>query len=79
MYVICKKVNCVLSLDEIYITVNQQSNPKCIMYVRPILEHSPVVWVPHAKYNIEKVEVVQRHAARFVTSDNRYTVAVLLQ
>ena len=70
MYVICKKANCVLSLlDEIYVTVNQQSNPKCIMYVRPILEHSPFVWVPHT---IEKVEVVQRHAARFVTTDNSY-------
>ena len=30
------------------------------------------MWAPHAKYNIEKVEVVQRHVARFVTSDNSY-------
>ena len=46
------------------------------MYIRLILEHSPVVWAPHAKYNIKKVEVVQRYVARFVTSDNSYTSSV---
>jgi hypothetical protein len=38
--------------------------------VRPHLEYSSSVWDPHTKTNIDKIEMVQRRAARFAL--NRY-------
>jgi hypothetical protein len=38
--------------------------------VRPILEYSATVWDPHTQKNIDKVEMVQRRAARWAL--NRY-------
>ena len=35
-------------------------------YVRPVLEYSSSVWDPHTKCNQDKIEMVQRRAARFV-------------
>ena len=51
------------------------------MYVRPILEYTAVVWATHTRYDIERLEAVQRQAARFVMSDyNRNSsVTVMLQ
>jgi hypothetical protein len=37
-----------------------------LTYVRPITEYSSTVWDPHTKMNIDKIEKVQRRAARFV-------------
>ena len=37
--------------------------------VRPILEYACSVWDPHTNVNIQKVESVQRHAARFCLGD----------
>ena len=37
-------------------------------YVRPTLEYANTVWDPHTKLNIDKLESVQRRAARFCTS-----------
>ena len=34
--------------------------------VRPHLEYASTVWSPHTSDNIKKVEMVQRHAARYV-------------
>ena len=34
--------------------------------VRPHLEYASTVWSPHTSYNIKKVEMVQRRAARYV-------------
>ena len=75
--VICKKANSVLSLlrrnlRNSHPTIKSQVYQ---MYVRPILEYSSVVWAPHTKCNIGKVEAVQRYAARFVTSDYSYTTS----
>ena len=39
-------------------------------FVRPILEYACTVWDPHTQDNINKLEAVQRRAARFVV--NRY-------
>ena len=36
-------------------------------YARPILEYAGSVWDPHTQCNIEKLERVQRRAARFCT------------
>lgn len=37
--------------------------------VRPKLEYSSTVWDPHTRINIDKIERVQRRAARFVSND----------
>ena len=42
-------------------------------YVRPNLEYAASVWAPHTKTNINKLESVQRRAARHVTKDYRRT------
>ena len=36
--------------------------------VRPVFEHSSVMWPPYTKKNNSAVESVQRRAARFVTN-----------
>ena len=38
--------------------------------IRPLLEYCSTVWSPHTKEYIQKIEMVQRRAARYVT--NRY-------
>ena len=47
-----------------------------LMYVRPILQYAAVVWAPHTKCDIDRLEAVQRRAARFVTSDYNRTSSV---
>jgi len=37
--------------------------------VRPLLEYSSAVWDPHTQRNIDKLEAVQRRAARFIVND----------
>lgn len=39
--------------------------------VRPSLEYASVVWDPHTKSNIQKIEKIQRLAARFIYSRYR--------
>ena len=42
-------------------------------FVRPQLEYSSSVWDPHTQANIQKLEGVQRRAARFVTGNHNPT------
>ena len=44
--------------------------------VRPQLEYASTVWYPHTTTDINKVEAVQRRAARWATRDYRYTSSV---
>ena len=44
--------------------------------VRPQLEYASTVWSPYTDQDINKLESVQRRAARWVTRDNRYTSSV---
>lgn len=44
--------------------------------VRPKLEYTTAVWDPHYICDVEKIERVQRSAARFCTGDYRYTSSV---
>ena len=69
--VTCKKANSVLSLLRRNLHNSQPAIKSQVyqIYVRPILEYSCVVWAPHTKCNIDKLESVQRRAARFATSD----------
>jgi hypothetical protein len=45
-------------------------------YVRPTVEFASAAWDPHTKGNINKIERVQRSAARFVVGDYRRTSSV---
>ena len=75
---VCKKANSMLA----FIRRNLKSCQRQIkadaylMYVRPILEYAAVVWAPHTKCDIDRLEAVQRRAARFVTSDYNRTSSV---
>jgi len=42
-------------------------------YIRPMVEYASTVWDPHTRRNINKLEQVQRHSARYVTSNHDYT------
>ena len=61
---------------------NLSSCPKAIKekcyttLVRPQVEYSATVWDPHTSANINKLEAVQRRAARFVSSDYSPTSSV---
>lgn len=44
--------------------------------VRPKLEYAAAVWDPHQSYLVDKLEMVQRRAARFVYNDYRRTTSV---
>ena len=45
----------------------------CKSLVRPILEYASIIWSPYHQHNIHSIEMVQRHAARFVSSNfDRY-------
>jgi len=37
-----------------------------MMYVKLILKYSSTVWAPYTNYNIDKLEAIQRCAARYV-------------
>ena len=44
--------------------------------VRPLTEYASTIWDPHTAANINKLEMVQRRAARMVMSDYRSTSSV---
>ena len=52
------------------ISNEQTKTAACISVVRPIIEYCSTVWNPHTKEYVNKVEIVQRRSARYVT--NRY-------
>ena len=39
--------------------------------VRPLVEYASTVWDPHTQRNIQKLEMIQRRAARYVTNRHR--------
>ena len=45
-------------------------------FVRPIVEYSASVWDPHTARNIDKIDMVQRRAARYVCNRYRQTSSV---
>ena len=71
---ICTKANNTLSLLRINMGTCQRTvKQSCITsLVWPILEYSSTVWDPYSKQNIDKIEMVQRRAARFVVGNYSY-------
>ena len=71
---VCTKANNTLSL----LRRNMGSCPRAVKQscytslVRPILEYSSTVWDPYTKQNIDKIEMLQRRAARFVVGNYSY-------
>ena len=76
--VICKKANSALAfLRRNLLSCNVKiKSDAYLMYVRPILEYAICSWSPHSKQNIDKLESVQRRAARFVMGNYCYTSSV---
>ena len=76
--IVCKKANSTLA----FIRRNLKSCQRQIkadaylLYVRPILEYAAAVWAPHTRCDIERLEAVQRRAARFVMSNYNRTSSV---
>ena len=55
---------------------------KCTAYntlVRPHLEYCMTVWNPHQKTQIDKIEMVQRRAARYIISQDDTTTPAVSQ
>ena len=44
--------------------------------VRPILEYASIIWFPHTKSGVHKVEMVQRRAVRFIMNNYSYSASV---
>ena len=68
---ICKKANATLGFIrrntyycQRYVKIDAYNT-----YVRPILDHAAFVWSPHTATSINKLESIQRRAARYVKSD----------
>ena len=73
---ICKKANSTLGLLRRILSgcAPQVKNTAYCTLVRPKLEYASSVWNPHTKSNVDKIEMVQRRAARFVCHDySRYS------
>ena len=47
-----------------------------VTIVRPNLEYATAVWDPYRQEQIDSVEAVQRHTARFIERDNYRTSSV---
>ena len=45
-------------------------------FVRPTLEYAAAAWAPHTRLNVQRLESVQRRAARFAVGDWRRTSSV---
>ena len=47
-----------------------------VTVVRPTLEYATAVWDPYRQEQIDSIEAVQRHAARFIKRDYNRTSSV---
>ena len=75
---VCKEVNS----TQAFLQRNIRSYPRNIKaqcfttFVRPVLEYASAAWAPHHKSDVDKLEAVQRRAARFVMWDYHRTSSV---
>ena len=48
----------------------------CTIYIKPTVEYASPVWDPHTKRNTNKIEMVQRRCARYVTGSFYRTTSI---
>ena len=73
-----KKANSMLGFLRRNLRVSNEST-KTSAYrsmVRPLLEYCSTVWSPYTQEHIQKIEMVQRRAARYVTNRYHNTISV---
>ena len=75
---IVKKANGTLGVLRGNLRVSNEETQSAAYFsmVRPILEYSSTIWSPYTKDYIHNIEMVQRRAARYVTSRRRNTSSV---
>jgi len=72
---VCKRANSTLKRN--FSSCNSKMKADAYqIYICPILEFAVCSWASHTRCNINKLESVQRRAARFVTGDYRYISSV---
>ena len=54
-----------------YLGLTECRKTAYVSLVRSILDYGQIVWDPHLKQDVERLERVQRQAARFITGDYR--------
>ena len=75
---VCKKANSVLG----FVRRNFKNCSRKIKenlyftYVKPVLEYAAAAWAPHSRHSINKMEFIQRSAARFVMNNYFQTSSV---
>ena len=74
----CAKANGTLGFLKRNLKISSQKIKEAAynIYVRPILEYASSVWDPHTQQNIDRIEAIQRRAARFVKNRYRNTSSV---
>ena len=73
-----KKANSTLEFlrRNLRVSNKETKSAACFSMARPILEYSSTIWSPCTKDYINKIEMVQRRAARYVTNRYRNTSSV---
>ena len=69
----CAKANRTLGFLRINLNIGSVSIKQQAYFtlVRPLVEYASTVWDPHTQRNIQKLEMVQRRAASYVTNRHR--------
>ena len=70
-----RRIQLLVFLDESYLVVLRRLRTRLILHLyAPKLEYASSAWDPHMQRNIDKIEMVQRRAVRFVYNDySRYS------
>ena len=69
---VCHRANFMLSfLERNFYRCPQKTKEQCYFaLVRPLLEYGCTAWDPYRKYQIDKLEMINKRAARFVTGNH---------
>ena len=75
---ICSKANTALAFLRRTLKINSRKIKEIAYktYVRPIVEYACTVWDPYTQRNIDRIEAIQRRAARFVLRKYQRTHSV---